>query len=321
MLSEGLKEWKKTNRHTMGAAKRYVFLEVKNCAMCGSPTNGHTVLGQRMNQSQGFSPRSRHGISVSILKCSVCRLIYSNPHPVPFDIQDHYGIPPEDYWKPAYFEEDPQYFTREIDQLKMFMEIKPGMKSLDIGAGLGKCMIALRNVGFDTYGFEASASFYNMAIDKMKISPANLQQGTLETVVFENDTFDFITFGAVLEHLHDPAGSIEKALQWLKPGGIIHIEVPSSNHLLAKLINLYYRMIGTNYVTNLSPMHEPYHLFEFSLGSFDAHAKRQMQYKILFYEYYVCSCEPFPRFLHPLLTWIMKKTNTGMQLAVWLQKK
>jgi 2-polyprenyl-3-methyl-5-hydroxy-6-metoxy-1,4-benzoquinol methylase len=45
-------------------------------------------------------------------------------------------------------------------------------------------------------------------------------------VIFPEAHFDFITFGAVLEHLYDPSMSIHKAMSWLKPSGIMHIEVP-----------------------------------------------------------------------------------------------
>ncbi|HYG18611.1 MAG TPA: class I SAM-dependent methyltransferase, partial [Ohtaekwangia sp.] len=250
-----------------------------------------------------------------------CHLIYSNPQPVPFDIQDHYGMPPEDYWKPAYFHYDPGYFSQEIARLRQLMVVTPGMKALDIGAGLGKCMISLNNAGFDTFGFEVSESFHRRAISQMKIDPARLKLGALESVDYDDHSFDFITFSVVLEHLYDPAASIEKAMRWLKPGGLMHIEVPSSSHLLAKLINSYYRLIGTTYITNLSPMHPPYHLYEFDLRSFEEHARISNRYTVLFHEYYVCSIEPFPRFVRPFLSWMMKRTNTGMQLAVWLQKK
>jgi 2-polyprenyl-3-methyl-5-hydroxy-6-metoxy-1,4-benzoquinol methylase len=289
--------------------------------MCGDDTQHHRVLGLRMDQSQGFKPRSKHGIATTVMKCSRCHLIYSNPQPIPFDIQDHYGIPPEEYWKSEYFHYEPTYFQGEIARLKQLMVVRPGMKALDIGAGLGKCMISLNRAGFDTYGVEVSESFHRMAIDKMKIDPARLKRSALESANYENNCFDFITFSVVLEHLYDPAASIEKAMQWLKPGGLMHIEVPSSRHLLAKLINVYYRLIGTTYVTNLSPMHPPYHLYEFDLRSFEEHARMSSCYTVLFHEYYVCSIEPFPRFVRPFLSWIMKRMNTGMQLAVWLQKK
>src|SRR5205085_2091982 len=155
---------------------RYYFNHVSHCEMCGDNTESHKVIGQRLNQSQGLHPKKKSGISVSVKKCTNCSLIYSSPQPIPFDIQDHYGTPPENF-------------------------------------------------------------------------------------------FDFITFGAVLEHLYHPAACLEKALQWLKPEGILQVEVPSSKHLVSKLINIYFTLIGTNFVTNISPMHAPFHMYEFSLKS------------------------------------------------------
>jgi hypothetical protein len=122
-----------------------------------------------------------------------------------------------------------------------------------------------------------------------------------------------------LEHLNDPSDSIIKAMKWLKKDGIIQIEVPSSNHLIAKIYNLFYKIRGTNYVTNLSPMHEPFHLYEFGLKSFKEHSKNN-SYKIIHYEYLVCSIYNLPRILHPFLKFVMSKTNTGMQLSIWLKK-
>ena len=134
------------------------------------------------------------------------------------------------------------------------------------------------------------------------------------------DFFDFITFGAVLEHLYHPAKSIERALYWLKPGGVIHLEVPSASYLMAVFINFYFRVMGTNYVTHISPMHEPYHVYEFDIQSFHAHAKNSQAYEILHFEYYPCAPTYFPKTLQKILNKIMDSTNSGMQLAVWLRK-
>lgn len=298
---------------------RYYFYSVQHCNMCGDVSDRHTILGQRLNRSQGFRPRTKTGVSTTIQRCTQCGLIYANPQPIPFDLQDHYGVPPEDYWQEQYFQYDPTYFSQELATLRGLMTMKPGMKALDIGAGIGKCMLSLAHAGFDAYGFEGSEPFHRRALESTKIDASRLQRGTMEEMTYAPETFDFITFGAVLEHLYDPAGSIEKAMQWLKPGGIMHVEVPSSNYLISRLINLYYTLIGTNYVTNLSPMHEPFHLFEFGLKSFEVHAKK-VGYTIALHGYYVCSASPFPRLVQPLLTYIMGRADTGMQLAVWLQK-
>lgn len=156
-----------------------------------------------------------------------------------------------------------------------------------------------------------------MAINQMKINPNKLKNEIVETVKYPDNYFDFISLGAVLEHLYNPSDILESTLRWLKPGGIIHIEVPSSDWLISKLINLYYKLTCRDYVSNLSPMHMPYHLYEFSLNSFRMNSRNK--YKIVFYEYYVCKTF-LPPFMDFIIKPIMKKTNTGMQLCVWLKK-
>jgi 2-polyprenyl-3-methyl-5-hydroxy-6-metoxy-1,4-benzoquinol methylase len=288
--------------------------------MCKSSHEKHKILGQRLNQSQGFNPKTKTGISTSVMQCRSCGLVFSNPQPVPFDIQDHYGVPPENYWRPEYFTIDENYFSCQINTTKKLSDFKQGMKALDIGAGLGKCMISLQKAGYDAYGFEPSVPFYQNAIEKMKISPDKLKLGMIEGIDYPENNFDFINFGAVLEHLYDPAAAIKSAMEWLKPGGLIHIEVPSSKYLIPKIFNFYFRLRGTNYVNNISPMHTPFHLYEFAIESFRANAKTE-NYEIAHHEYYVCDVYFLPPITHPFLKWYMKKTNTGMQLAVWLRKK
>ena len=299
----------------------YFFEEIKSCEMCGDPVGNHKLLGQRLNRTQGLTPRRKSGISVSVRQCRKCRLIYSSPQPIPFDIQDHYNVPPETYWQNAeYFEVNPSYFINQITTVKKLLPFKNGVTALDVGAGLGKCMIALENAGFDAYGFEPSNSFYERAIAKMNISPGKLKLGTVEDIHYPPNFFDFVTFGAVFEHLYHPGRCLEKAMQWLKPNGIIHIEVPSSRWLVSRLINFYYKLVGTNYVTNLSPMHAPFHLYEFDLGSFQFLGEK-IGFEIAEYKYDVCSIPNVPRIAHPLFRKYMEWTNTGMQLTVYLKRR
>ncbi len=303
----------------MTTQKRYFFNHIESCNMCGSPTATHQVLGKRLNGSQGKNPKEKIGIATTVVKCTDCGLIYSNPQPVPFDIQDHYGVPPESYWIESYFTTNDNYFKGEIERLRQLLDFKEGMKSLDIGAGLGKQMIALSKIGFETYGFEPSKQFYERALSKMGINPDRLKLGMIEEIDYPENHFDFISFGAVLEHLYDPSYSILKAMKWLKPNGIIHIEVPSSAWLIGKILNLFYKLKQTDYVSNLSPMHEPFHLYEFGVKSFQEHSKKY-GYELALHEYYVCQTF-MPKIADSILVPYMKWTNTGMQLCVWLRKK
>lgn len=297
----------------------YHFNKIEKCNFCETRTEENKVLGQRLNRSQGFRPKDKTGISVSVIKCRNCSLIYSTPQPIPMDIQSHYGVLPEDYWPKEYFTYDSKYFSPQILKAKNLISFENGMKALDIGAGLGKCMLSLEKSGFDTFGIEPSATFRDNAISKMGISPERLKLGMLEDVSFEENTFDFITFGAVLEHLYNPAEAIEKTLMWLKTNGVIQIEVPSSKWLIPNYFNFYFKLRGTNYVTNLSPMHEPFHMYEFDLLSFKELAKK-LNYEIVDYEYFIGDIYHIPKFVQPLLRWYMKKRNKGMQLTVWLKK-
>jgi len=299
----------------------YTFHEVSACNMCGASSQESRILGQRLNKSLGLRPKKRHGIAVSVMRCESCGLIYSNPLPVPEHIEDHYGIPPDEYWNNAETEPDENYFSGQIQKAKELLgDDQAKRTALDIGVGHGQSMCALNRAGFDAFGLEPSSPFRDFAIKTFGLDPERLKLGMVEDAEYPENFFDFITFGAVLEHLYDPAEAIARAMKWLKPGGVIQIEVPSSNHLIARLINFYYRLIGTNYVTNLSPMHSPFHLYEFDLNSFAKHAER-LGYDVTEHHFYVCEIYHFPKLIHPLLRSLMKRNNSGMQLEVWLRKR
>ncbi len=298
---------------------KYSFVYVDECNMCGAKSDNFKILGKRLNKSQGKKPKNKIGISTTIVKCLNCNLIFSNPIPIPYSIQDHYGIIPETYWNKEYFKMDETLFKPEISVCKSLLKSSENLKALDIGAGIGKSMISLSQSGFEVYGIEPSEPFYRRAIDIMKINPEKLFLGSVEEANYKENYFDFITFAAVVEHLYNPAESISKALKWLKPNGIMHIEVPSSNWLVSKIINNYYRFSGTDYVGNLSPMHNPFHLYEFGIKSFIEHSKKN-NYEIALTQYTVCETY-MPKLLDYIIKPYMKMTNKGMQLTVWLRKK
>lgn len=298
---------------------RYNFKQVNTCNMCDADTTQHKVLGQRLNKSQGKNPRKKAGITTKIFKCKNCGLVFSNPQPIPFDINDHYGVPPEEYWVSEYFNIKPEYYKDDVVKLKELVGFKEGMKSLDIGAGIGTMMVCFANEGFDSYGFEPSEPFYDRAISNMGISKDKIKLGMIENIDYPDNYFDVVYFGAVLEHLYDPSEAIKKAMRWLKPNGVIHIQVPSSDWLIGKMINSYYKLRRMDYVGNLSPMHDPYHLYEFSLKSFQQHAQKN-GYEIALNQYFICSTF-MPRIFDGVLKKYMELTNTGMELRVWLRKK
>lgn len=296
----------------------YRFNAVTACDMCAADPSHFRIMGLRFNHSQGLNPRAVSGIAVSVKTCRNCGLVFADPQPLPASFEDHYGEP-EDYWDPDYFADKSGYFENEIVTAKRLLGFREGMRALDVGAGLGKAMRAMTAAGFDTSGFEPSAAFRKRAIERAGIPEDRLALAAVEDAELPAGHFDFISFGAVLEHLFSPSAAIERAIGWLKPGGIIQAEVPSSRWLISRLINSYYRLRGTNLVTNLSPMHRPFHLFEFGLRSFELHG-RKTGYEVAHHQFMVCSILHVPRLLHAPLRWWMDRRGSGMQLAVYLRK-
>lgn len=284
--------------------------------MCGSDQS--RVIGMRMNRSQGLRPRGVSGIGVIVKRCAECGLVFADPQPIPKVLEDHYGIPPAEYWTSQdAVSWSGDYFAEPIATAKRLLEFKLGMTALDIGAGLGKAMRSMAAAGFDCWGLEPAQNFHRHAI--RHVPKDRLAHSTIEEYPAAGRTFDFVTFGAVLEHLFDPASALRKALEMTSPGGIIHLEVPSSDWLVAGLIDAYYRMIGTTFTTHISPMHPPFHLFEFTQESFERNGKRA-GYEIAEIRTEVCEVMHFPSFAKAVLARAMKITGTGMQLVLYLRK-
>lgn len=292
---------------------------IEKCEMCGS--KNYTFIGRRLNGQQRNLGNEKSGVCLNILKCDDCGLIFCNPLPIPKNIQDHYGVDPSSYWRDEYFYLDENYFKYEIDQAKKLLGgNESNMKALDIGAGIGKCIKSLSYAGFEAYGIEPSKTFYDLAIQKNSIQKENIYNIPIEELNQDiiDLQFDFITFGAVLEHLAHPKEALLKASKMLKSGGIIHVEVPYSEWLIGSLVNFSYKLKGKPFVTNLSPMHSPYHLYEFGLGSFEMAAK-DIGMEVVHIDHFVCDTY-LSGILSKLARGYMQKYKKGMQIGVWIRK-
>ncbi len=295
---------------------KYNFLKVERCNMCLS--KDMKVIGKRLNSSQGYSPNRKSGISVSVMKCNDCGLLFSNPIPIPLEFGDHYNIDVDSYFDKALKSYTDNAFKHEINFFKSNYKHNQFLRSLDIGAGLGNVMKSMEREGMESYGIEPSKNFYEFAVNKMGISDQRLKLITIENAEFEPGYFDFITFSAVFEHLYDPNYALTRALEWLKPGGLIYIGVPNAFTLNQLLINFIYRLRGMDYVSSISPMHAPFHIYEFTRKSFLENA-RMNKYNVLAingatYDTYL------PKILDPILKPFIRFTKTDMNLIVWIKK-
>jgi hypothetical protein len=54
---------------------KYCFVKVRACNMCGTLTEENTVIGLRLNCSQGFRPTLKPGVAVSVIRCRQCSVV------------------------------------------------------------------------------------------------------------------------------------------------------------------------------------------------------------------------------------------------------
>lgn len=148
--------------------------------------------------------------------CKVCGCGYVSPRPAREDMDTFY--PPEYYWaweggsEALSWEET---LARRHDQIaekaKWLSDLTPG-KLLDVGAQKGEFIWFMSERGWQVRGVELDNSVPNPA--SMPIS-----YGDFLTMDLEENSYDVITFWAVLEHVYDPAVFVRKASKLLRPGG------------------------------------------------------------------------------------------------------
>lgn len=242
---------------------------------------------------------------------------------MPSSISAHYEVPPEAYWEIEYFDWSSKYFDRQIQDFYRLLgndAIKTGTpKALDVGCGIGKALRSLIQANFEVWGIEPSSTFRSRALEFTDLDESRIIGSSIEKADLPESMFDFITLGAVFEHLYHPRECLQKALRWCKPGGIVHIEVPSSNWLIETLYQKLLEMSGSHLAAYLSPMHPPFHLYSFSAKAF-ALNQEALGFRLLESRIDPCYIYYFPALAKPVISRFMKLTGTGMQLTVYLQK-
>jgi 2-polyprenyl-3-methyl-5-hydroxy-6-metoxy-1,4-benzoquinol methylase len=126
-------------------------------------------------------------------------------------------------------------------------------RTLDVGAGDGRFLKYMHNLGYEIYGTELPGPAYDRAA---LIKDINLFPCDIADAGFAPESFDIITIWHVLEHIREPSQTIRYCQTLLRPGGVLVIEVPN-------LGNWQSRATGNN-AFHLDP---PRHLYQFTDSS------------------------------------------------------
>ena len=92
---------------------------------------------------------------------------------------------------------------------------------LDAGCGAGMAMGLAADLGATVAGIDASVGLLEIARDRLP--GARLEQGDLEILPFEADSFDVVTGFNSFQYAADPAAALQEARRVTRPGGKVFI--------------------------------------------------------------------------------------------------
>jgi len=163
----------------------------------------------------------------TVYKCSSCGLGVLDPKPSPEELaalyRDAYFVGHYDEGMSPGSDAMRKRLSQEGHRINFFRPFKKTGRILDIGCGRGYFLMACRERGFDVQGFDVSEDGAAYVRETLGIP---VKTGMLETA-FEDHSFDVITMWHSLEHTSEPAKYIELARRWLKPDGVLVIDVPN----------------------------------------------------------------------------------------------
>jgi 2-polyprenyl-3-methyl-5-hydroxy-6-metoxy-1,4-benzoquinol methylase len=108
----------------------------------------------------------------------------------------------------------------------------PGLEVLDLGCRTG-ALTQHYAPGNTVTGVDVDRNALEQAVERLGISTAwaDVEEG----LPFEDESFDVVVAGELLEHLADPAATVAHASRVLKPGGRLVGSVPNAFRLKSRI--------------------------------------------------------------------------------------
>lgn len=100
---------------------------------------------------------------------------------------------------------------------------RPG-RVLDVGCGPGHLLARFRALGWRAEGTEATAAAAALARDRYGLE---VRAGEVEQLGFAAHSFDLVVSWHTLEHMRDPAATLDAFARILRPGGHLLLSVPN----------------------------------------------------------------------------------------------
>ncbi len=133
---------------------------------------------------------------------------------------------PQEYNRIFHLNETKAWCDFDIERWKLMLKYFRGGKLMDLGcfdSPLGD--MAKRKCGYsEVWGLDYADEAIKYAKEQYK--NVNYLVGDVYNIPFNDETFNYVTAGELIEHLEDIKGFIKEAVRILKPGGIFSLSCP-----------------------------------------------------------------------------------------------
>jgi SAM-dependent methyltransferase len=101
------------------------------------------------------------------------------------------------------------------------VDLAPRRRMLDVGCGAGLALQMAASRGAVVTGIDASEGLLGVA--RSRLPDADLRQGDVESLPFDDDSFDLVTSFNAIQFATDPAAALREAKRVLAPNGQLAI--------------------------------------------------------------------------------------------------
>jgi 2-polyprenyl-3-methyl-5-hydroxy-6-metoxy-1,4-benzoquinol methylase len=186
------------------------------CNLCGSADIEEIAL------------QDRQGRYLRTTICRRCGLVWSNPRPTEEEVRRYYSRQYRLDYKGRSTPSLRHIARSGRGALSRYRDMMPFLRPddviLDVGAGGGELVYMLRQLGYDARGIEPDERYARHARGALGVP---VETGFVQDASFPPNGFSVATLYHSLEHVEDPGGILSRLKQWLRPGGLLIVEVPN----------------------------------------------------------------------------------------------
>ncbi|MFZ5987355.1 MAG: class I SAM-dependent methyltransferase [Bacillota bacterium] len=226
------------------------MIEIK--CLCGDDKFFEVIFEQNFIEEElspsNFEARGKYDLGMRhmhyrILRCNRCGQLYSNPILELEKIEELYAATSQENYGDESNNIVKSYFKPLLKWQHLLTEKEA---VLEVGCGGGICLRAFRDMGFKKLiGVEPSKK----AVDQAEPDIRDYIHNTIfEHTSFEPSSLNLICAFQVLDHFLDPAATMQRFHQLLKPGGLCYTIIHNEKALQVKLFKTQSPIIDVSHI-------------------------------------------------------------------------